>query len=223
MAERAHPHAQAPMAPPQMFDSFFGPSWDMQPHGGHGGMFGDGLFGMVRGMMSSVDRMFDDMAASAAGMNDRGQPSGTFYYESKTRTVGPDGIVREETVRTAPGADGRPETRRTVREGDGAPGAARFGANGYGAYGDQRAMPRMMDDYRVPHVAHEPDVVIEELDEYGNVVASNDSNSDVRQEDQHYFDERDRRERYEMPHEMNEDRPQSWWQDRYRQWRGNNA
>lgn len=190
----------------------------MQPYGGRGGLFDDGLFGMMRGMMSSVDRMFDEMAASELDPNYRGggSSSGTFFYESKTRTVGPDGIVREETVRTTPGADGRPETRRTVRESDGVSGVGRYAADPYVTHGDQGPMPRVMNDgYDRAQAVTEPDVVIEELDEYGNVIASNDAPLDSNYiENNAPYDERER-----GPNNQNDDPRQSrsWWQRRYRQ------
>lgn len=214
--ERTYPPAQmAPAAPaPSMFDSFFAPAWDVQPHAGHAGVFGDGLFGMMRGMMSSMDRMFDEMAASTMDNHGGGGGGGggnTFYYESKTRTVGPDGIVREETVRTVPGADGRPETRRTVREGESAPGMGRFRADAHEMYDSQDAMPRVMNDgypgYPGVQAAPEPDVVIEELDEQGNVVASSDAASGVPYDGDY------------APYGQNADetQPRSWWHRRYRQ------
>lgn len=83
------------------------------PFGSFG--FGSSLFGGSHGgndFMSQFDRMFDINEADVR------QGRGNYYYESRTMTTGPDGVVREEVVRTTPGEDGRPRTRRTVREGN---------------------------------------------------------------------------------------------------------
>ncbi|KAI0562660.1 hypothetical protein FGB62_55g134 [Gracilaria domingensis] len=106
--------------------------------------FGTSMFGPMTGIMSSFDRMFDEFASASASGN------GTYYYESSTTTVGPDGRVREETVRTTPGADGNPQTSRFVREGD------------------QLRDSDPYQRYRIQGSHHHPladDVVVEEVEE----------------------------------------------------------
>lgn len=44
---------------------------------------------------------------------------GTFMYESHTSTMGPDGRVTTETIRSRPGRNGRPETQRIHRDATG--------------------------------------------------------------------------------------------------------
>lgn len=154
------PHAHGIME--RQMDPF-----EMTPFGSS--MFGGSLFGAMNGMMASFDRMFDEMTAGNGFRNADGDGrGGTYFYESKTRTIGPDGRVREEVVRTAPGSDGHPETRRSVREGDDVRGMDPFaidmdqgGWNARHGYGQDRITPA------------EDDVIVEELDEYGNVVNSN--------------------------------------------------
>lgn len=110
-----------------------------------GGLFSGNMFG---GAMSSFDRMFDDATAM---MNDGPDgSSSTYYYKSHTKTMGPDGVVREETVTTKPGADGNPETRRTVREGD---RIAEYGPHSRAVRGP------------TPRSSRNDDVIIEEIDD----------------------------------------------------------
>lgn len=179
-------------------DPFAGFGMMESPHGN--GFGGGSLFGAMRGMMSSMDRMFEDMTSSSRMMSGQngGSGGGTYYYESKTRTVGPDGRVREEVVRTTPGSDGRPQTQRSVREGD---DAREMGPFSVGFENDPN-QPRIDNG--------EPDVVVEELDEYGNVI---NSNVEPR--------------RSIAPRESNSADAQTqgsgWWNNRYNQPRRNQA
>lgn len=144
--------------------------------------FGGGFFGQMGSMMSSFDRMFENMANPASA-----PPHGTYYYESSTTTVGPDGQVHQETVRTRPGADGRPETTRYVRDGDQV----------------QRVDPRD----RLEGSRHSPiddDVIVEEIDDDEYVPPSSE-----RHEDQTHHN-RDNRNRRTSPGGWIRDRFNNW-------------
>lgn len=70
------------------------------------------------GMFGGVDRTWGEMERAALDGN--AMPSGSaFYYESTKSTMGADGRVHRETVRTQTGSDGRLETKRVVRDADG--------------------------------------------------------------------------------------------------------
>lgn len=148
--------------------------------------------------MESMDRMMDEMHS---GINNNNNSNSSFFYESRTRTVGPDGRVHEEVVRTAPGADGNPETTRQVRDGN----------NGGGH------MFTHGQDGRIEYdgAPQNDDVVVEELDEYGNVV-----NSSVEPQQQ----EQQVQSRPTNDSNGNEDgrsNENSWWYNRFRPSRGN--
>lgn len=176
---------------PSILDSFFMSPWDTrmrardEPTLVSDSPF-NGMFGMMRGMMMSMDRLFDDFATSTMHFSEghastfECRPgSGTYFYQSKTRSVGPDGRMREETVQTRRGSNGHPETRRTVRHGNNV--EANQQGNASSRTFRHSAMPRTMydDEPRQGYVAREPDVVIEELDEYGNVIEPTDERSSV--------------------------------------------
>lgn len=85
---------------------------------GFDSMFSDRQGIMGFGMTSLepfLNEAFSTLENQARGGANGG---GTYFYESRTRTVGPDGRVHEEVVRTAPDEEGRMRTRRTVRDGD---------------------------------------------------------------------------------------------------------
>lgn len=89
---------------------------------GFGGMFDSMLQGMQRSfgeMERQMERAFEEAAAQSRDGRDGRGGGTTYFYESMTRSVGPDGKVREERVRTKPGRDGRPETKRVVRDESG--------------------------------------------------------------------------------------------------------
>lgn len=153
------------MMPPSPFDLFHFGSHTQAHANAHQPMqpmpydpFGS-LMNPFASMTQSIDRMMQDAIASGDGGN--GNSSSTFYYESRTRTVGPDGHVREEVVRRRPGADGTTETQHQVREG----------RNGdiYTVRGEIESGNNAPAD----------DVVVEELDEYGNVVNRMDADGQV--------------------------------------------
>lgn len=231
------------VSPPgsSLLESMFPSPWgfqrsdqQMQRRMPEGSLFNDGMFGMMQGMMSSMDRMFDEMASSSmmtsrqfqsSGGGD-GHSNGTFVYESRTRTVGPDGVVREETVRTTPGTDGRPETRRTVREGnDITEMPPEYGANSFNVMGNMD-MPRIMGDNNDNgRNSGEPEVIVEELDEDGNVIATNNSRTS-RSVASRAYAERNHNQSHEeyAPHgEENDTGHRSWWQNRYRRWRNHSS
>lgn len=158
-------------------------------------------------MMSSMDRMFDDMTRASGHQS---SSSSSYFYESRTRTVGPDGVVREEVVREQPGQDGRPHTTRQVRQTD------QYGrvTEGQGqSQGQSNRSGRIEGDE-----VNNNDVVIEELDEYGNVI-----NNCIDQQQQIQQQEEEEEE-----HRRNRDRDgrnarEGWWQSRMRNVRGNRA
>lgn len=155
-------------------------------HAFGGGLFG-GMFGNMQNMMTSMDHMFDDVHANAGPAS-----GGSYYYESRKMTVGPDGRVHEETVRTVPDEHGNPTTSRTVRDGDRVEEIAPSGR----IHGHRSSR---MDD----------DVVIEEVDEHGEPVREERL---VRRSSR---DERDARGRERMHAHSGG----SWLRDRYNQWR----
>lgn len=111
MREYHHHHPGRALAHHQyghdnMFDMMEGMHREMQRHSFP--MFGSMMQGM-HSLFDSFDRAFEHSTPGES----------TYYYQSHTRTVGPDGRVVEETVRTTPGPSGRPETSRTVRDADG--------------------------------------------------------------------------------------------------------
>ncbi|PXF49533.1 hypothetical protein BWQ96_00603 [Gracilariopsis chorda] len=120
--------------------------------------FGGGVFDQIGNVMSSFDRMFDNMNNPASA-----PPGSTYYYESSTTTVGPDGQVHQETVRTRPGADGNPETTRYVRDGDQV----------------RRAHPQDRIESS-PHNPINDDVIIEEVDDDDDLAPSSERRGDQR-------------------------------------------
>lgn len=226
-------------------------------------MFGTGasIFG---GILSSVDRLFDDMTTGFASTDANGRQKGSYFYESRTTTVGPDGRVREETVRTTPGQDGKPQTHRDVREGDQAtwnstrlPGEHLWhGQPPLGYPGGHPYPYANTNPHAHPHqgYAHghghghgyarrqpaEPDVIVEELDENGNVVNSNVPPGargaplleDRRTAEQRHREQRHREQRHSEQrhseqrhggHPREDEQRGSWFQERYKQWRSNRA
>lgn len=113
-----------------------------------GGDRGGGLFG-------SFDRMFDSAFANMANDTPRGNSS--YFFESRTRTVGPDGRVREEHVRTVPDAEGHPQTRRTVRDAERERELDPFFSGIGGGY------DRRYD--RIAGANREPEIIVEEVDD----------------------------------------------------------
>lgn len=155
---------------------------------------------MFGGMFPSFGHMtaspFDDMFNSAMGamnsMQGATPPEGVHYSSwSQTRTMGPDGRVREETVQVGPGVDGRQETKRTVREGN---------ASEMGSFGNQPFAPLLGEN-----AADDQDVVVEEIHD-------DDSTGDaevVRNVDDK---EEDNGDRAQPP-------VSNWLKDRYNRWR----
>lgn len=119
---------------------------------GFGSLFGDAP-GRGGGIFSSFDRMFDDAFASMGNVAN-GQGGGQYFYESHTRTVGPDGQVHEEHVRTTPDENGNPRTSRTVRDGEERGSVWRGLRSPF-----EQDMPGMIGGRH-----HEDDVIVEELD-----------------------------------------------------------
>lgn len=208
-----HPVAPLPLTPFHPMDPWaLGPTMDpfypMDPYINRGEQQMDrGITpfptpNLFRGMMTSFDRLWDEMTTNSIPHPSTFQnhPGSHYYYESKTRTVGPDGRVHEETVRTVPGADGQPETRRTVREGE------------------HNAHMRSVFDAQIPHPAlshHNPyssdnDVIVEELDEDGNVIRDD---SPTRRRSRSSRDEEHYHRAYQNEHSDN------WLRNQYRRWR----
>lgn len=175
---------------------------------GFGSMFGDHGRGS---MFSSFDRMFDDAFASMSNVPENARDGrGTYFYESRTRTVGPDGRVHEEHVRTTPDEDGNPQTRKTVRdaetEGEMDPFwrgvSSPFGQQPYG----------MIEDPRL-----DEEVIVEEID-------SSDEEGRHGHDGSHRHSSRRHRHHVEVqefddgdahPHSS----PSGWMRQRYNQWR----
>lgn len=88
-----------------------------------GDFFGDRSAGdaVSRRRDGNRNSFFGDMRPfasfnSSSGDNGGGSGFSNYVYESHTETMGPDGRVRRETVRSRPGADGRPATERIVHD-----------------------------------------------------------------------------------------------------------
>lgn len=165
---------------------------------GFGSMFGE------HGLMTSFDRMFDEAASGFTGAvaNAHGG-SGTYFYESKTRTVGPDGRVHEEHVRTTPDEYGNPQTKRTVRDGDSVRETNPMDEEAFLPFGRPHGMIR--DPRR------EPEVIVEEVDDDDTSRSERNSRRRARRHDGDVEVE-----------EITEPHPQStrdWMRERYRQWR----
>ena len=155
--------------------------------------FGAGpMMGGFGSMMTNFDRMFDDMAR---GMDASSGGNGTYFYESRSTTIGPDGRVHEERVTTRPDSHGNPETRRTVRDGDRVTESGPF-----------QGMPgnfRGIEGRRHRHDVEEDPVVIEELDDDDNHPTSTPRRGD---------------------HNNRDNRNQGGWlHNKYREWRNNRA
>jgi len=87
-----------------------------------GGIFGGGPeAGGTPRDRSHRHSFFGDLRPfESAHNNNNGNNNGGFssyMYESHTETMGPDGVVRRETVRSKPGVDGRPTTERIIHDG----------------------------------------------------------------------------------------------------------
>lgn len=174
-----------------------------QAFGGWGlsSMFGN------RGLMGSFDRMFDEAANGfSSAIADAQNGQGTYYYESKTRTIGPDGRVHEEHIRTAPDQHGNPETRRTVRDGDSLREMGPFETRPH-------LPPASSSGAHRPY--HEPEVIIEEIDDDDDGIAARRNSR--RRPREHHGDVQVE-EIVEPRHPSTRD----WMRERYRQWRYRN-
>eukprot|EP00178_Gracilaria_changii_P023469 TRINITY_DN70_c0_g1_i1.p1 TRINITY_DN70_c0_g1~~TRINITY_DN70_c0_g1_i1.p1 ORF type:complete len:236 (-),score=39.39 TRINITY_DN70_c0_g1_i1:593-1300(-) len=156
--------------------------------------FGGGLFGPMSGIMSSFDRMFDDFASASAAAN------GSYYYESSTTTVGPDGRVRQETVRTTPDADGNPQTSRFVSEGDHV-----RDYDPYHRHAIQGSRRHPLED----------DVVVEEVDEDDDCLSPSRRRHDARGRNDASDEERSRSHEYDD----RQNNPMNWVKERIGRWR----
>ncbi len=72
-----------------------------------------------RDMATFHDSFFPAIFGGPNGRIDNQYGGGTYMYESHTSTMGPDGRMTTETIRTRPGRDGRPETQRIHRDASG--------------------------------------------------------------------------------------------------------
>lgn len=166
------------------------------------GSGGGGLFG-------SFDRMFDQAFSTMSSDNHNG--NGSYYFESRTRTVGPDGRVREEHVRTVPDAEGNPQTRHTVCGAESESGMDPF-YSGIGGY--DRGYER------IPDVDREPEIIVEEVDD-DDMIAEEEAErrrSRGRRRPRSHYGDVEVEEIVDEP----EERLQStgeWMRDSYRRWR----
>lgn len=168
------------------------------------------MFGGDRGggMFGSFDRMFDNPFAHMA--NDTRNGNGSYFFESRTRTVGPDGRVREERVRTVPDAEGIPRTRRTVRDADTERDLDPFFSGIGGRY--DRRYDRIAGRHR------EPEIIVEEVDD--------DEVMEEEERRRHRGRRRQRSNHGDVEVEEIVDEPAErgpgagdWVRDRYRRWR----
>lgn len=173
---------------------------------GFGSMFGNHGRG---GMLSSLDRMFDDAFASMSNVAENaGDGRGTYVCESRTRTVGPDGRVHEEHVRTTPDEHGNPQTRRTVRDAESEREMDPFWRGLRSPFGQQPY--GMIEDPRL-----DEEVIVEEFD----------SSDDERHHDgSHRRSSRRYREDVEVQeiddgHPRPQSSPSGWMRQRYNHWR----
>lgn len=175
---------------------------------GFGSMFG-APHGRDAGFFSSFDRMFDDAFTSMSNVADNAPDGrGSYFYESRTRTVGPDGRVHEEHVRTTPDEHGHPRTKRSVRDAESEREMDPFWRGVRSPFGQEPY--GMIDDGR-----RSDDVIVEELE------SSDEENPRVRHRDRssrRHRDDADVQVIEEHDHRP-QSRPGDWMKQRYDQWR----
>ncbi|CAN8064570.1 unnamed protein product [Agarophyton chilense] len=158
--------------------------------------FGAAPFGSMAGIMSSFDRMFDQFASASASASPAG--NGTYYYESSTTTVGPDGRMRQETVRTEPDADGNPHTSRFVTEGD------QLRNDPYNTYSIQPAPVNPIDDR----------VIVEEVEQDDDCLRPPEGHHP--RDRHHAYDEERHRPNARDNHQNT---TANWMKDKFNRWR----
>eukprot|EP00177_Eucheuma_denticulatum_P003234 GFKZ01005846.1.p1 GENE.GFKZ01005846.1~~GFKZ01005846.1.p1 ORF type:complete len:232 (+),score=31.30 GFKZ01005846.1:246-941(+) len=202
-----HRRSGAPIAP---VDPFFGPPDEFRGamerfHSDIGRAFGfDSMFGdrhgtMGFGMPSFSPFLNDAMSALENHARDGASGGGTYYFESRTRTVGPDGRVHEEVVRTAPDEEGRMRTRRSVRDGD--------------IRDERRSRVQRSPRYDGRRDDRLPDVIVEEVDD------EEEERRQRRQRRRPAYNHGDVEVEEIQDGRQEGGTPAEWMRERYRRWR----